>query len=105
MKIVIAMLVGALAGFITAKATNAPSLPWQSEMPLREAAQSAFFESALDPTNPQPDSFGAPLSGPAMSIDNLKMRTVLWGPPNRITIRIHLFPVAMKTNEVAFRNF
>ena len=78
-------------------------LPWQREMPLREAAQVANFESTLNATNPQPDFGGNPFGGPSMTIDNLKMRSTIWGPPDRITIsitknnvwdrRLHEFPV------------
>ncbi len=63
-------------------------LPWQREMPLREAAKTVLIESTLNPTNPLPDSggFGA---GGGMTINNLKMRTTLWGPPDRITISLN----------------
>jgi len=63
-------------------------LPWQREMPLREAAKTVLIESTLNPTNPLPDSggFGA---GGGMTINNLKMRTTLWGPPERITISLN----------------
>lgn len=71
----------------TAEAETA-TLPWQREMPLREAAQSVFFESTLDLKNPLPDSggFGA---GGSMTINNLKMRTTMWGPPDRVTISLN----------------
>jgi hypothetical protein len=59
------------------------SLPWQREMPLREAAQSVFLESVLNPQNPLPDSGGS------MAINNLKMRTTIWGTPDRITISMN----------------
>ena len=62
-------------------------LPWQREIPLREAAKSAFIENTLNATNPLP-GFGSANSTPAMSINNLKMRTTIWGPPNRITISL-----------------
>jgi hypothetical protein len=55
-------------------------LPWQREMPLREAAKSVVIESVLNPDNPLP--------GGAMSINNLKMRTTMWGPADRITISL-----------------
>jgi hypothetical protein len=64
------------------------ALPWQREMPLREAARSVVLESTLHPTNPQPDIFGEPFGGPSMSINSLKMRTTIWGPPERITISL-----------------
>ena len=54
-------------------------LPWQREMPLKEAAQYVVVNGTLNPTNPN--------SG-AMGINNLKMRTTLWGSPDRITISL-----------------
>ncbi len=54
-------------------------LPWQRERPLREAARSVVLESTLNPTDP---------TRSAMSINNLKMHTTLWGTPDRITISI-----------------
>ena len=75
-------------------ATAAPQpLPWQREISLREAAQSTALQGTLNPTDP---------GRSAMSINNLKMHTVIWGPPDRITIsvtkndvwdrRLHDFP-------------
>jgi hypothetical protein len=75
-------------------ATAAPQpLPWQREDSLREAAQSTALQGTLNPTDP---------GRSAMSINNLKMHTVIWGPPDRITIsvtkndvwdrRLHDFP-------------
>jgi hypothetical protein len=71
-------------------------------MPLREAAQAVVLQSILNPTNPQLDWGGGPFSGPSMVISNLKMRSVIWGPPDKITIsvtkndvwdrRLHEFP-------------
>ena len=63
-------------------------LPWQREMPLREAAQSVFLESVLNPQNPLPDSGGFGRGG-SMAINNLKMRTTIWGTPDRITISMN----------------
>jgi Glycosyl hydrolase family 95 catalytic domain len=60
---------------------NNPILPWQREIPLREAAKSVTLESVLNPTDPNNRS--------TMNINNLKMHTVLWGPPDRITISIN----------------
>lgn len=65
-----------------------PVLPWHREKSLKEAAQSVFFENTLDPTNPLPDS-GEYFTGPSMSINNLKMRTTIWGTPDRITISLN----------------
>ena len=75
-------------------ATAAPQpLPWQREVSLREAAQSTVLQGSLNPTDP---------GRSALSINNLKMHTVIWGPPGRITIsvtknnvwdrRLHDFP-------------
>ena len=71
-----------------ADAPQFPTPPWQREMPLREAAKSVMLENTLHPTNPLPDS-GEYFTGPSMSINNLKMRTTLWGPPDRITISLN----------------
>jgi hypothetical protein len=55
-------------------------LPWKREISLREAAQTTLVQGPLNPTDP---------GRSAMSINNLKMHTVMWGPPNRITISIN----------------
>ena len=72
-----------------AMAQAKPILPWQREIPLREAARAVALESVLDPTNPQPDFGGNPFAGPSMTVCNLKMRSVLWGPPDRITVSLN----------------
>jgi hypothetical protein len=54
-------------------------LPWQTEMPLSEAAESAVIENTLSAMDPNKG---------AMGINNLKMRTTLWGTPDRITISL-----------------
>src|ERR1039458_401040 len=81
-------------GVLRLSAADTPVLPWQREMPLREAAQSAVVTGELNPSDPN--------SRATMSINNLKMHTVIWGPPDRITIsltknnvwdrRLHEFP-------------
>jgi hypothetical protein len=63
-------------------------LPWQREIPLREAARSVFIENTLAPDDPLPDWNSWP-RGTTMTITNLKMRTTLWGPPDRITISLN----------------
>jgi hypothetical protein len=107
LKMTAALAAAAFTGVLHLSAAHSNStptpLPWQREMPLREAAQSVSLQSVLSRDNPLPDIFGEPFSGPAMSINNLKMRTTLWGPPERITIsvmknnvwdrRLHEFPV------------
>lgn len=86
--------------------TNAQTLPWEREIPLWQAARTVTLETTLNATNP------ASRSG--VSINNLKMHTVLWGPPNRITIsltknnvwdrRLHEFhaPTLQEMTEGAF---
>lgn len=62
-------------------------LPWEREIPLREAARSVTINNTLNPTDPLPDRNSYPL-GKAMAINSLKMRTTLWGPPERVTISL-----------------
>ncbi|HWY29894.1 MAG TPA: hypothetical protein VNX46_04020 [Candidatus Acidoferrum sp.] len=71
-----------------ADAKSSPTLPWEREISLREAAKSVVFENTLDPKNPLPDS-GEYFTGPSMSINNLKMRTTIWGSPDRITLSLN----------------
>ena len=77
-----------LAARSPAGESNPQLLPWQREVPLRAAAESVVLESELNPTNPLPDS-GGPGAGRAMTVNNLKMRTTIWGPPHRITISLN----------------
>lgn len=62
-------------------------LPWEREISLREAAKSVALTEKLNPTSPLPS--GEYFGGAAMSINNLKLRTTLWGPPDRVTISIN----------------
>jgi hypothetical protein len=55
------------------------SLPWKREISLKEAAKTISVESNLNPADPGRGS---------MRINNLKMQTSLWGPPDRITISL-----------------
>jgi hypothetical protein len=55
-------------------------LPWQTELALKDAAKTTVIEGKLSPNNPLPSV--------AMAINNLKMRTTLWGPTNRVTISL-----------------
>jgi hypothetical protein len=55
-------------------------LPWHTEMALKDAARATVIERKLNPDNPLPSD--------AMTINNLKMRTTLWGPPDRITVSL-----------------
>lgn len=59
-----------------------PVLPWEREIPLREAAKAVKIESVLNPKSPLPGN------NAAMSINNMKMRTTMWGSPDRITVSI-----------------
>ena len=82
----------AVPNLLTELAANAEGassvLPWQREMPLREAAQTVFIENTLDRKNPLPEAGSFGNSG-SMTINNLKMRTTMWGPPDRITISLN----------------
>jgi hypothetical protein len=62
-------------------------LPWEREISLREAARAVVLKNTLNPTNPLPDWSCYP-KGQAMTINNLKMRTTLWGTPDRVTISL-----------------
>jgi hypothetical protein len=68
-------------------AAEQQSLPWQREIPLCQAARSVFLKNTLHPTDPLPDWRCYPM-GKAMTINNLKMRTTLWGTPDRVTISL-----------------
>ncbi|MGA7343722.1 MAG: twin-arginine translocation signal domain-containing protein [Terracidiphilus sp.] len=82
----------AVPGLLNGLAANAEveprTLPWQREAPLREAAKSATLEGALNPAGPEAGGFGGE-GAAATTINNLKMRTAIWGPPERITISIN----------------
>lgn len=72
---------------LPAFAADPSPLPWQREILLREAARSVFLTNTLNATNPLPDWSCYP-KGQAMTINNLKMRTTLWGRPDRVTISL-----------------
>lgn len=78
----------ALAELASGDKAESEVLPWQRESPLREAAKSILLESKLNPHNPLPDSGGFGRGG-SMTINNLKMRTTMWGPPDRVTISLN----------------
>jgi hypothetical protein len=80
------LAMAALAAALPAPGAQ-PQLPWEREIPLKVAAQSVFIESTLNPTDPLPDTNCYP-RGTAMTINNLKMRTTLWGPPERVTVSL-----------------
>ncbi|MGC1460795.1 MAG: twin-arginine translocation signal domain-containing protein [Terracidiphilus sp.] len=73
---------------LAANAESEPTLPWQREIPLREAAKSITLEGTLNAVGPS-GGFGQGGGGAASSVNNLKMRTAIWGPPERITISIN----------------
>jgi hypothetical protein len=73
--------------FPTMAAQPLEKLPWQREIPLKEAAQSVWIENRLNSTDPLPDWSCYP-KGKAMTINNLKMRTTLWGTPDRVTVSL-----------------
>jgi hypothetical protein len=75
-----ALTIGMMGVALMLSAAESQSIPWQREISLREAAQSVVLENTLNPTNSN--------GRPTMSINNLKMHTVLWGPPNQITISL-----------------
>lgn len=62
-------------------------LPWEREIPLREAATSVALTETLVPTSPLPS--GEYFGGGAMSISHLKLRTTLWEPTDRVIISIN----------------
>jgi hypothetical protein len=73
---------------LAAHAEAEQTLPWQREIPLREAAKSITLEGMLNAGGPS-GGFGQGGGGAASSINNLKMRTAIWGPPERITISLN----------------
>lgn len=73
---------------LAASADEPQTLPWRREIPLREAAKTTTLDGVLNPTGPQAGGFGQ-TGGAALSVNNLKMRTAIWGPPDRITISIN----------------
>ncbi len=74
-------------GESTAPGKPGAALPWEREIGLREAARSVFLENTLQAADPLPDWNCYP-AGTAMTITSLKMRTTLWGPPERVTISL-----------------
>lgn len=77
----VALGIWAASVALTISTAGSQTLPWEREIPLRQAAQTVTLESTLNPTDPNSRS--------GMSINNLKMHTVIWGPPDRITISIN----------------
>ncbi|NJK95657.1 MAG: hypothetical protein HC905_12785, partial [Bacteroidales bacterium] len=74
-KIITFFLAGFIL-FISLFAQNSP-LPWEREIPLKEASKSVFLTSILAPDNSLPNRRCYPRDGKAMTINNLKMRTTL----------------------------
>ena len=95
-----------LGGVWRMSAADPSLLPWQREASLWDAAQSVAITGTLNPTDPNSRS--------GVSINNLKMHTAIWGPPNRVTIsitknnvwdrRLHMFhaPTLEEMTEGAF---
>jgi hypothetical protein len=84
-----ALTVTDLLGEITPAATSqTPVLPWEREIPLREAARSVSLVGVLNAQGPGSGGFGRG-GAAATEINNLKMRTMVWGPPDQITISIN----------------
>lgn len=79
---------GAMAKLASAQSDT---LPWQREISLREAAQSVSLEETLNATGPEAGGFGGGGGGGMGStlVTNLKMRTAIWGPADRITISLN----------------
>ena len=75
-----ALAIGIATATLSLWAAESPTLPWQREVSLWEAAQTTAVEGTLNPTDP---------GRGAAALNNLKMHTVMWGPPNRITISIN----------------
>ncbi|MBC7785633.1 MAG: hypothetical protein H7144_17515 [Burkholderiales bacterium] len=61
-----------------------PSLPWEREMLLREAAKKVFVNAAL-PVRPSAPSEG---QGTGTQILSLSTRTAIWGPSHRVTLSL-----------------
>jgi hypothetical protein len=87
-RIILAYSISLLLFILLSCTKHTEKLPWEREIPLKEAAKSAFFTSTLDTENPLPNRKCYPRNGKAMTINNLKMRTTLWGPPERLTISL-----------------
>jgi hypothetical protein len=83
----LALLAILLGAALPAFSAEPQPLPWEREISLREAARSVVMKNTLNPTNPLPDWSCYP-KGQAMTINNLKMRTTLWGTPDRVTISL-----------------
>jgi Glycosyl hydrolase family 95 catalytic domain len=79
---------GSVAEATTGQGENhLPGLPWNREMPLREAARSVVVEAMLDPSDPSPHVLGGSWPrGRSMGITNPDIKSSLWGPPHRITL-------------------
>jgi hypothetical protein len=60
-----------------------PVLPWQREIPLREAAKAAKITATLDPQQPTQTA-----NVSRLTLSNLQLRSSLWGPSNRPTLSL-----------------
>lgn len=70
---------------VAAPEKSAP--PWESARPLRELAREAVVTARLQAADAQPDVDAYP-AGSALPICSLKMRTTLWGTPDRLTLSL-----------------
>lgn len=77
-----------LSEIVPAAESRTMALPWEREVALREAAKSVSLAGVLNAEGPGGRGFGR-RGADASTINNLKMRTMIWGPPNRITISIN----------------
>jgi hypothetical protein len=85
----------AATGFLVSPAASAlaipatPTLPWEQEAPLRNAARTAVTEGILNPTDPTPNVLGLHQGSEkmlTMAMTNPAIKAGLWGPPHRITL-------------------
>ena len=72
--------------FVVAAGKAVPLLPWEREMPLREAARAANIKRLLTAAAPTAGT-GWRGSG-ALHISNAAMRAAIWGTPDRVTVSL-----------------
>jgi hypothetical protein len=83
---------GIMAETVASSGKNGPStLPWNREVPLREAASSTFMEGVLSVTGPVGRTQGGPgqRGGGGITITNPDIKSSVWGPSNRITVSMN----------------
>jgi hypothetical protein len=63
--------------------TSSPALPWERELPLKQAARDAALMDTLNPKEP------AQGAGPGrLEMNNFQMRSSVWGPSSRVTLSL-----------------